>query len=294
MKNGVALITGSASGIGLAAAHALKDAGFVVYASARRTDSLEELQKQSFYTVQLDVTNDISMQEAVQHILEHHGVVDVLVNNAGYGQNGPLEELVLDDIRSQFETNVFGLVRMSQLVLPGMRRKGWGRIINVGSIGGTFSTPGAGAYHASKYAVEAFSDSLRGEVRGFGVDVALIQPTGVYTSFDKKLLATYPKVSQDNPYHFFIQNHARASAQIFQGRNTAGVVTAEQVAKRILHAATVRSPRTRYKVGLSAHVFFRLRRWLSDRTWDRMMMTQFPLQSRAPSRNAEEVGSNST
>lgn len=211
-------------------------------------------------------------------MLERHGAVDVLVNNAGYGQNGPLEELALDDVRRQFETNVFGLVRMSQLVLPGMRRKGWGRIINVGSIGGTFSTPGAGAYHTSKYAVEAFSDSLRGEVKGFGIDVALIQPTGVYTAFDKKFPLTYPKVSQDNPYHFFIENHIRASTQIFEGRNTAGVVTAEQVAKRILHAATARSPRTRYKVGLSAHVFFRLRRWLPDRTWDRMMMAQFPLQ----------------
>lgn len=278
MQNKVALVTGSASGIGLATVQVLKQAGFTVYASARRSESLEKLQKQGFNTVQLDVTDDASMKEAVRHIVEQHGAVDVLVNNAGYGQNGPVEALLLADIRRQFETNVFGLVRMSQLVLPEMRCKGWGRIINIGSIGGTFSTPGAGAYHASKYAVEALSDSLRGEVRGFGIEVALIQPTGVYTSFDKKLSATYPEVSQDNPYHFFIQNHERAATRIFQGRNTAGVVTAEQVAKRVLHAATAKNPRTRYKVGLSAHVFFGLRRALPDRIWDRMMMAQFPVQ----------------
>ena len=278
MRNKAALVTGSASGIGLATAQALKQAGFTIYASARRSESLETLRKRGFDTVKLDVTDDASMKEAVRHIVEQHGAVDVLVNNAGYGQNGPLEELSLDDIRRQFETNVFGLVRLSQLVLPEMRRKGWGRIINIGSIGGTFSTPGAGAYHASKYAVEALSDSLRGEVRGFGIEVALIQPTGVYTSFDKKLSATYPEVSQDNPYYFFIQNHKRAATQIFQGRNTAGVVTAEQVAKRVLHAATAKSPRTRYKIGLSAHVFFGLRRSLPDRIWDRMMMAQFPVQ----------------
>ena len=124
----------------------------------------------------------VSRHEAVQHIEAEHGGIDVLVNNAGYGQNGPVEVLPLDSIRKQFDTNVFGLVGMCQLVLPTMRHKEWGRIINVGSVGGTFSTPGAGAYHASKFAVEAFSDSLRAEVKGFGIDVALIQPTGVLHS----------------------------------------------------------------------------------------------------------------
>ena len=294
MQSKVALITGASSGIGLAAAQALKKAGFTVYASARRTDALEELQQQGFHPLQLDVTDDASMQAAVRQVVEQHGAVDVLVNNAGYGQNGPLEELALDDIRRQFETNVFGLVRLTQLVLPGMRRKGWGRVINVGSIGGTFSTPGAGAYHASKYAVEALSDSLRAEVKGFGIDVALIQLTGVYTAFDKKLPLTYPKVSPDNPYSFFVENHIRTATQIFEERNTAGVVTAERVARRILHAATARSPRTRYKVGLSAHVFFRLRRWLPDWTWDRLMMAQFPLQPRGKKSKVRELSSELT
>lgn len=291
MESRIALVTGSASGIGLAAAQALRGAGFTVYASARRAESLEDLENKGFATVQLDVTDDASMQEAVQHIADQHGAVDVLVNNAGYGQNGPLEALAMDDIRRQFETNVFGLVRLCQLVLPGMRLKGWGRIINVGSVGGTFSTPGAGAYHASKFALEALSDSLRTEVKGFGVEVALIQPPGVYTEFNKKLPLTYPKVSPDDPYSFFIENHSRVARQIFEGRNTAGVVTAEQVAARVLQAATATNPRTRYKVGLSAHAFFRLRRWLPDRAWDRLMMAQFPMQPKGSRPAASEAGS---
>ena len=274
----VALVTGSSSGIGLAAAQALKAAGFTVYASARRAESLRDLQQRGFRTVQLDVTDEGSMRQAVAHIEREHSAVDVLVNNAGYGQNGPIEVLPLNSIRHQFETNVFGLVRLSQLVLPGMRRKGWGRVINVGSIGGTFATLGAGAYHASKYAVEAFSDALRAEVEPFGVDVVLIQPTGVYTSFDKAMSATYPEVSPESPYHFFTKNHKKASVEMFEGRNTAGIVTAEQVAQKILRAVTAKRPRTRYKVGMSAHILFHARRLLSDRTWDRVTRSQFPVE----------------
>ena len=278
LKVKTALVTGSSSGIGLASAKALKEAGFTVYASARREASLETLRQQGFKTVMLDVTDEAMVTAAVEQLEASHGAVDILVNNAGYGLNGPVEELALEDIRQQFETNVFGLIRMSQLVLPGMRRQGSGRIINIGSIGGTFSTPGAGAYHASKWAVEAFTDSLRAEVKGFGVAVALIQPTGVYTDFSSKLPAAYPAVSTNNPYHFFIKNHKKVAADMFQGRNTAGVIKPEQVAKSVLHAATASRPHTRYKVGTSAHVYSALRKLLSDRAWDRMMLLQFPVQ----------------
>ena len=288
MAKKVVLITGASSGIGRASAVAFRDAGYVTYASARREASLRALENEGFHVVQLDVTDEDSRRAAVARLEEEHGAVDVLVNNAGYGQNGAVEVLPLDDIRRQFETNVFGLVRLSQLVLPAMRRKGWGRIVNVGSIGGTFATLGAGAYHASKFAVEAFSDALRAEVEGFGVDVVLIQPTGVYTGFDKAMSATYPQVSPESPYRFFTENHKRASAEVFQGRNTAGVVTAERVARKILRAASARRPRARYKVGASAHVLFHARRLLSDRAWDRLTRAQFPVEplrhsSRAPS-----------
>lgn len=181
-----------------------------------------------------------------------HGAVDVLVNNAGYGLNGPLEEVTMDDVRREFETNVFGLLRMSQLVLPGMRRRRRGRIVNVGSSGGVFTTPGAGAYHASKYAVESLSDALRMEVRPFGVQVALIQPTGVHTAFAGKIVETLPQTGSDSPYAAFKANYARVTERVF---TLPGIVQPEDVARAILHAAQSRRPHTRYKVGATAYVF---------------------------------------
>ncbi len=195
----VALITGASSGIGKAAAMAFVRAGFVTYATARRPETLAALEAAGCHALPLDVTDEASMVAAVRAVEDAHGAVDILVNNAGYGLNGPLEELPMDDVRRQFETNVFGLLRMSQLVLPGMRQHGGGRIINVGSMGGEFTTPGAGAYHASKYAVESLSDALRVEVRPFGVQVALVQPTGVHTAFGGKVVETLPQTGSDSP-----------------------------------------------------------------------------------------------
>ncbi|MBC8163167.1 MAG: SDR family NAD(P)-dependent oxidoreductase [Roseiflexaceae bacterium] len=272
-----ALITGASSGIGAAAATTLAQHGWTVYATARRTEALAALAASGLHTLPLDVTDDQSMIAAVEQIESTHGAVDLLVNNAGFGVNGPVEELAMADIRRQFETNVFGLVRMSQLVLPGMRRKRSGRIINIGSVGGTFTTPGAGAYHASKWAVESFNDAMRFEVESFGVDVVLVQPTGVYTQFDKKITETMPDTGPQSPYAAFKANHARVTTQMFSGRNVAGIVQAEDVAKVILQAATVRRPRTRYKVGMSAHIYTNLRRIVSDRFWDRLMAMQFPM-----------------
>lgn len=159
----VALITGTSSGIGRAAALALKAAGFMTVATARRVADIEELKAKGCDTVQLDVTDEASMQNAVKTVESAHGRLDVLVNNAGYGQYGPVEEVPMDAVRRQFEVNVFGLVRMCQLVLPGMRRAGRGRIINVSSVAGEITQPGAGFYHATKHAVEAINETLRME-----------------------------------------------------------------------------------------------------------------------------------
>lgn len=283
MKTKVALVTGASSGIGAATVQALVHAGWTTYASARQPTSLRALTAQGIHAVQLDVTDEESMRAAVHTVEAAHGAVDLLVNNAGYGLNGPVEELAMDDIRRQFETNVFGLVRMSQFVLPGMRHKGRGRIINVGSVGGTFTAPGAGAYHASKWAVESFTDALRYEVRPFGVDVVLIQPTGVYTQFDNKIAQTMPDTGANSPYAAFKAHHARVTHQMFHGQNVAGIVRPEQVAKVIVRAATVHRPRTRYKVGWSAHIYSALRRSVSDRMWDWIMSRQFPMNpSRQP------------
>lgn len=273
----VVLITGCSSGIGKATALSFVQTGYMTYATARKLETLDELKARGCQTLQLDVTDENSMKAAVQEIEKKHGAVDILVNNAGYGLNGPIEELDMQSVKHQFETNVFGLVRLSQLVLPSMRRKGWGRVINVGSVGGTFTAPGAGAYHASKWAVESFNDALRFEVKPFGVDVVLIQPTGVYTEFDKKITVS-SSVPSNSPYKFFMENHVKVTTQMFSGNSSSGIIKADDVANAILKAAQVKRPRTRYKVGLSAHIYSGLRRLVSDRQWDAIMAMQFPVQ----------------
>src|SRR5919206_819484 len=177
------LVTGCSSGIGRATAQRLAGRGWTVYATARRPESIADLEQAGCRTLALDVTDEGSMQTAVRTVEEAEGAVGVLVNNAGYSQSGAIESVPLDEVRRQFETNVFGLTRMCQLVLPGMRAQGWGRIINISSMGANFTFPGAGAYHASKYAVEALSDALRFEVGGFGVAVTVIQPGAIRTEF---------------------------------------------------------------------------------------------------------------
>lgn len=276
----VALVTGASSGIGRASALALYSAGFIVYATARSADSLQGLADLGVRTLLLDVTDDASMVRALTDIEADGPPVGVLVNNAGYGLNGPIEELDLPEVRREFETNVFGLLRLCQLVLPGMRRAGWGRIINIGSVGGSFTAPGAGAYHASKYALEAINDALRCEVQNFGVDVTLIKPTGVYTDFDRKIAGTMPDTGPDSPYLAFKANHVRVTQAMFTpGRNAAGIIRPEQVAAVVVQAALARRPRTRSVVGLSGHLYLTLRRLLPDRAWDRLMATQFPVSS---------------
>lgn len=272
----VALVTGASSGIGRATATALHQAGFTVYASARTAQHLQDLQRQGLRTIQLDVTDEDSMTGAVRQITAEAGTISVLVNNAGYGLNGPTEELDLSEVRHEFETNVFGLLRLSQLVLPGMRASRWGRVIHVGSVGGSFTAPGAGAYHASKYAVEALSDAMRYEVQSFGVDVVLIKPTGVHTAFVGKISANMPDTGPESPYHAFKDNMQRVTTQMFSGK-APGIIRPEAVARVIVRAATARHPRTRYLVGASAHLYLGLRRLVTDRMWDRLMGMQFPM-----------------
>ncbi len=183
-RPGPVLITGCSSGIGRAAALSLHQAGFTVYATARQTSALAELSGLGLRTLALDVTDEESMTQAVAAVEADAGAVRVLINNAGYGLYGPVEQQPMAEIRRQFETNFFGLVRLTQLVLPGMRRQGRGRILNVSSMGGRITLPGGAFYHASKYAVEALSDALRMEVAQFGIDVVLIEPGPVKTPWN--------------------------------------------------------------------------------------------------------------
>ena len=181
------LVTGCSTGIGRAVVEDLLLQGHTVWATARRPDTLADLADRGAHVTALDVTDEASMSAAVAEVEATHGSVGTLVNNAGYGEYGAVEEVDMDKVRAMFETNVFGLARMCQLVLPGMRRAGKGRIINIGSMGGRFTFPLGGYYHATKYAVEALTDALRMEVTAFGVDVALVEPGITRSSFVEKI-----------------------------------------------------------------------------------------------------------
>ena len=188
------LITGCSSGIGRATARRLAASGWTVYATARRLESIADLEAAGCRTLALDVTDEDSMVAAVRTIEETHGAVGVLINNAGYSQSGAIETVPLDAARRQFETNVFGLARLTQLVLPKMRDQRWGKIVNLGSMGGKLVFPGGGWYHATKHALEAVSDALRFEVRGFGIDVILLEPGLITTEFGNAAVASMSEV----------------------------------------------------------------------------------------------------
>ncbi|VTZ26766.1 Short-chain dehydrogenase/reductase [Methylocella tundrae] len=248
---GPVLVTGCSSGVGRAAAIAFRTAGFETFASARNLAALEELRALGCHTLALDVTDEAARRAAIAAVENGFGAVGVLVNNAGYGQYGPIEEISLDDMRRQFETNVLGAMRLSQLALPSMRRAGRGRIVNVSSVAGRVSVMGGGAYHAAKFALEAIADAMRPEVKPFGIDVVNILPGPIATQFEATLLRTIPDLGADGPYGHFKRNLARRMRAFLAPRGL-GVMTANKVAEVVFRAATARRPRTRYNVGLIA------------------------------------------
>jgi NADP-dependent 3-hydroxy acid dehydrogenase YdfG len=273
------LITGCSTGIGRATAERLAGSGRPVYATARRLESIADLEDKGCKLLALDVTEEDSMRAAVKAVEEAEGAVGALVNNAGYSQSGAVEEVPLDDVRRQFETNVFGLIRMTQLVLPGMRRQRSGRIVNVGSMGGRLTFPGGGYYHATKYAVEALSDALRFEVRGFGIRVALIEPGLITTNFGETAVASVDAAQGDGAYAEFNAAVAATTASAYEGPLAKFGGGPDTVAKAIEHAITKRRPKTRYRVTPSARIVIAQRRLMPDRAWDAVMRSQFPQPS---------------
>lgn len=271
------LITGCSTGIGRATAEHLVAKGHTVYATARRTESIEDLAGKGCKTLALDVNDEASMQAAVKAVEDAEGAVGVLVNNAGYSQSGAVESVNLDDVRAQFETNVFGLLRMCQLVLPKMREQQYGRIVNVSSMGGKLVFPGGGIYHATKHAVEAISDALRFEVKGFGVDVVIIEPGLITTHFAEAASSALASGTEsDGPYARFNAAVDKITVEAYEGPMKRFGGGPETVAKAIERAITKRRPKTRYPVTPSAHVVLAQRRFLTDRMWDRVMSTQYP------------------
>ncbi|NUT70787.1 oxidoreductase [Pseudarthrobacter sp. C4D7] len=269
------LITGASSGIGRATAERLlRRPGFTVYATARRPETIEDLRTAGAQVLALDVTDESSMAAAVRAVEEQHGSVGVLINNAGYGEYGTIEEAELDAVRRQFETNVFGFSRMIQLVLPGMRAAGAGRIINIGSMGGRVTFPVGGYYHATKYAVEAITDALRFETAPFGIHASLIAPGLIRTGFGATAARSLAASgSAAGPYA-----ELRAAADEQMAASYASPVLAAEpdtVASAVEHAATSGRPRARYTVTPAAKAIVQSRRFLGSGLFDAYLRLQF-------------------
>ncbi|KAB8169788.1 SDR family NAD(P)-dependent oxidoreductase [Streptomyces sp. 3MP-14] len=306
-----ALVTGCSSGIGRATALALHRAGHTVYATARRPETLADLAARGPRPLALDVTDEDSMAAAIAEVTAAEGAVTTLVNCAGYGLTGPVEEESVQAAREQFETNLFGAARLTQLALPGMRARGRGTVVNISSIFGRYAVPGGAFYHASKHALEAFSDALRLEVARFGVRVVVIEPGPVRTRFGERFVAGFqdsggPRPGEGDgaagdgpagggaagegtaggagPYDDFRRRSAAYYATVFAGgrdgrRTLAGslLVEPEDVARAVVRAAEARRPRARYRVGLLARTTIQLRRVLPDRAFDAFVRRQFPV-----------------
>ena len=272
------LITGCSSGIGRATALRLAGSGWTVYATARRPETIDDLKDAGCRTLALDVTDETSMQAAVAEVEREHGAVGVLINNAGYSQSGAIETVPVEAMRRQFETNVFGLVRLTQLVLPKMRAQRWGKIVNIGSMGGLLTFPGGGHYHATKHALEAISDALRFEVRGFGVDVVLLEPGLITTEFGEAATASMADVSSssDDPYARFNATVGAITKGAYDGPMRMLGAGPDRVAKVIERAITRRRPPARITITPSAKLSILTRRLLPDRAWDAAMRQQFP------------------
>lgn len=268
MSKPVALVTGGSSGIGESTARALLAKGFTVYAVARRTDRMAALASEGVHTFAMDVTDDASMVAGIDRIVAEQGRIDVLVNNAGYGSYGAVEEVPIDEARRQFEVNVFGLARLVQLVTPHMRERRSGRIINISSIGGKFYEPFGAWYHATKFAVEGFSDSLRMELRPFGIKVVLIEPGPIRTEWNEIARDSLLERSGDGPYAEWARK-AHGVMERFDEPERAS--TPEGVADKIVKAALAKHPAARYPVGRGARVITTSRDLLPDRIFDEVV-----------------------
>lgn len=271
----VILITGASSGIGYEAARMLAERGHKVYGAARRTERMEPLRQYGVVPVALDVTSDASAKEAVDYIMHEEGRIDVLVNNAGYGELGPMETTSLEDAQRQLDVNVLGLARMTQLVLPYLRSQRSGRIVNVASIAGRITFCFAGWYNASKYAVEALSDATRMEVKPYGIDVAIVEPGGVYSNWGRIAAKQLRKASGNTDY----EEKAGRMANVFEmmyGRNPYNLMTsAEKAARHVCKAATSRHPRARYAFGIGNASMRILHTLLPARWFDAIILFLF-------------------
>lgn len=267
----VALITGASSGMGKSTAEIFHHSGYTVYGAARRIEEMSDLKAKGMHVVSLDLTNDESIVNAVNTVLQKEGRIDILINNAGYGSYGAVEDVPLDEARRQFEVNLFGMARLTQLILPAMRKEKSGRIVNISSMGGKIYTPLGAWYHATKHAVEGWSDCLRLEVKSFGIDVVVVEPGGIKTPWGSIAADNLLKTSAKGAYTVFAKKVAENMKSLYEGDQLTDV---ETLAKTIVQAATDKRPKTRYVKGYMAKPAIAIRKWFGDKVFDRMMMSQ--------------------
>jgi NAD(P)-dependent dehydrogenase (short-subunit alcohol dehydrogenase family) len=265
MSAKVALVTGGSSGIGEATAVKLHELGYTTYAAARRVQRMEHLTKAGIRPLAMDVTDEESVQSGVKHILAEQGRIDVLVNAAGYGSYGAIEDVPLSEARDQFEVNVFGAARLTQLVLPHMRDQRSGTIINITSMGGKIYTPLGGWYHATKFALEALSDCLRLEVKPFGINVVVIEPGGIQTEWPAIAAGKLQQASSGGPY---TKQAGAVAASLTSDATARRSSPPTLIADTIAKAVTARRPKTRYAVGYGARPIIFLNDVLPDRAFD--------------------------
>ncbi|MGR9050655.1 oxidoreductase [Halobacillus faecis] len=266
MKNdekGVVLITGASSGMGMETAKLLLEEGYIVYGAARRLEKMKEIESQGAHILSMDVTDESSMVDGVNRIIQEQGKIDVLFNNAGYGSYGAVEDVPLEEAKRQFDVNLFGLSRLTQLVLPHMRKQQSGKIINNSSMGGKIFTPMGAWYHASKHALEGYSDCLRLEVAPFGIDVVVIQPGSIESEWTGIMLENLQKTSGTSAYKDMTRSFVNMTENM-TGASSSPIVIAETVKKAI----EAKKPKTRYAAGKYAKPYMFLRKVLPDRMFD--------------------------
>jgi len=263
------LVTGASAGIGKATAILLAQNGYNVYGAARRTEKMQDLKSYGIKPIALDVTKDESVTACVEQIFKEAGSIDILVNNAGFGSYGAIEDVTMQDAKYQLEVNVFGAMHLTQLVLPKMRQNNYGKIVNISSVGGKIAFPFGGWYHASKFAIEALSDAMRVEVKEFGIDVIVVEPGGTKSEWGNIALESLVRVSGKSAYGRLATAVQKSFTQM-AGNVPEPIVIAELIQKGI----EAKSPKTRYVGGYMAKPMLLLRKILSDKMLERIIMSQ--------------------
>ncbi len=271
LSKSVALVTGASSGLGKSFVKALLSQGVIVYAAARRVDQMSDLAALGATVLAMDITSEEQIVAAVRRIEAEHGSVDILINNAGFGLYGAMEETPIAEARLQFEVNFFGMARLTQLVLPSMRAKMAGRIINISSMGGIIYGPLASWYHATKHAIEGWSDSLRVELTPFHIDVVIVEPGVIMTEFAEVTVPILLQRSGSGPYATMAKSLGNAMKKIYQPGSASDP---QVITNLIVKAVTASKPKTRYVAGKFAKPLIFMRRRLGDRMFDKILLSQ--------------------